>query len=478
MAKTERKMAAAYIRVSTDDQIEFSPDSQLKKIKEYAKKNDLILPDEFIFMDEGISGRNAAKRPEFNRMISLAKSKPKPFDVILVWKFSRFARNQEESIVYKSMLNKQCGINVISISEPVIEGPFGDLIERIIEWSDEYYSINLAQEVKRGMTEKVSRGGAVSVPAFGYDIVDGVYVPNKDAETVKSIFNDYLSGMGFRAIAIKYTELGVKNRYGNGLDNRFIEYLLRNPVYCGKIRWCTQGRGASKRDYDNPHNLIVDGAHEPIISKDIFDMAQDKIKAQKRKYGKYQRKEQNFDFMVKGLVRCSNCGGTLCYAADGRLQCHNYARGSCKVSHSVSIENINKSVIESMRLSVATLNFNLKVLDEPKAPTMQPDIKKLIEKERAKLERARVAYTEGIDTLEEYKQNKEEINKRIKQLNDRIPKENKVDIKAFSEKVKSVLDIITDDSVSEPLKNDALRSVISDIIYNKKNRSLLLKYYV
>ena len=151
------KTAAAYIRVSTDDQVEYSPASQLDKIREYAKRNGYILPDEYVYMDEGISGRHTAKRAAFNRMIGAAKQKPKPFDAILLWKFSRFARNREDSIVYKSMLRKQCGIDVISISENVGDDKMSVLIEALIEAMDEYYSINLSEEVKRGMTEKASR---------------------------------------------------------------------------------------------------------------------------------------------------------------------------------------------------------------------------------------------------------------------------------------------------------------------------------
>lgn len=94
------RIGAAYIRVSTDDQMELSPDSQLKQIKEYANAHDILLSPDYIFReDEGRSGRNAAKRPEFQRMIGLAKAKPKPFDIILLWKFSRFARNREDSVV-------------------------------------------------------------------------------------------------------------------------------------------------------------------------------------------------------------------------------------------------------------------------------------------------------------------------------------------------------------------------------------------
>ena len=88
-------IAAAYIRVSTEDQIEFSPDSQLKRIQEYAMHHNIQIPKEYIFIDEGISGRNASKRPAFQRMIQLART-GHPFQQILVWKFSRFARNRQE----------------------------------------------------------------------------------------------------------------------------------------------------------------------------------------------------------------------------------------------------------------------------------------------------------------------------------------------------------------------------------------------
>ena len=98
------KTAAAYIRVSTDRQEELSPDAQKRELKNYAKKNGILITD--FYQDDGISGRTAEKRPEFQKMISLAKSQEHPYDYILVWKYSRFARNQEESIVYKSLLRK------------------------------------------------------------------------------------------------------------------------------------------------------------------------------------------------------------------------------------------------------------------------------------------------------------------------------------------------------------------------------------
>ena len=150
------KVAALYIRVSTEDQTELSPDAQKRLLLDYAQKNDMIVSGDFIFT-ESVSGRHAQKRPEFQKMIALAKQPSHPIDVILVWKFSRFARNQEESIVYKSMLKKD-NVDVISVSEPLIEGPFGSLIERIIEWMDESVSFFFCQ------FQRVSTGFVVNIP--------------------------------------------------------------------------------------------------------------------------------------------------------------------------------------------------------------------------------------------------------------------------------------------------------------------------
>jgi hypothetical protein len=86
------KQGACYIRVSTDDQLEYSPDAQLREIQKYAKSNDILISKEHIFIDEGITGRSAKKRPGFNKMIGTAKQDPRPFDVILLWKFSQEIR--------------------------------------------------------------------------------------------------------------------------------------------------------------------------------------------------------------------------------------------------------------------------------------------------------------------------------------------------------------------------------------------------
>ncbi len=199
-----------YVRVSTDKQEELSPDSQEKLIREYGKKNNIVILK--IYNELGVSGRSADKRPAFQEMIGSAKSKEHPVDTILVWKYSRFARNQEESIVYKSLLKKQNNVDVISVSEPLVDGPFGSLIERIIEWMDEYYSIRLSGEVFRGMKENAMRGSFQARPPLGYRIAEHgkppVIVP-EEADIVKLIFHKYVhESSGFFDIARYLNSLG------------------------------------------------------------------------------------------------------------------------------------------------------------------------------------------------------------------------------------------------------------------------------
>ena len=153
------RTGAAYIRVSTDDQLEYSPESQLEEIRRYCREHNIILSQEFIFIEEdGKSGRKSKNRYSFQNMIALAKMKPRPFDVIVLWKFSRFARNQDESVFYKSILRKNLGIDVVSVSEPLIAGAYGRLVESIIEWQDEFYCINLSGEVRRSMLSRARKG--------------------------------------------------------------------------------------------------------------------------------------------------------------------------------------------------------------------------------------------------------------------------------------------------------------------------------
>lgn len=474
------KIAAAYLRVSTEDQDEYSLDSQLKLIREYANKNDYIVPNEYVFVDDGISGRSAAKRGAFQQMIALAKEKDRPFDAILLWKFSRFARNQEESIVYKSML-KKIGVSVVSISEPLPDGPFAPLIERIIEWMDEFYSIRLSGEVKRGMLEKASRGEPVAPPAFGYNTENNKLIPNSYAAVVRSVFKDYSEGIGMASIARRLGNNGIRTSRGNRPDNRFIEYMLNNPVYIGKIRWSKDGRAASSRNYNNENIVLFDGSHEPIIDISLWESVQARLSDDKKKYQRHARKNEQAKWMLKGLVRCSSCGSTLCYQSSAcpSMQCYKYAHSQCQTSHALSITKANKAVIAALQEAVKTMSFNIAPV-RSEASDALTDTARLIKLEERKLSRVEEAYENGIDSLEEYAKKKQKVQDEIRRLRQQAEAAAPVeayDPEAYSKKVSAVLDVITCPDVAEDAKNEALRSVLSKIVYNKQAKCLDLFFY-
>lgn len=471
------KTAAAYVRVSTERQDEYSLDSQLKLIREYAAAHDMDVPPEFVFVEDGVSGRSVKKRPAFQRMIALAKDKAHPFDYILVWKYSRFARNQEESIVYKSMLSK-LGVDVVSISEPLDDSPFGSLIERIIEWMDEFYSIRLSGEVKRGMAEKISRAEIVTVPSFGYSVQGKTYVPNEHADTVRQIFSDYLSGKGMRAIASDLAAAGVRTRRGSSPSNRWIRYILQNPVYIGKIRWSRDGKIDYVHGEQSDNAVLIDGGFEPLVSAETFEAVQAKL-TRRAQATPYTRHEQPVEWMLKGLVRCSSCNCTLVMLSTAcpSMQCHKYAHGSCTVSHSLSIAKANRAVIAALESSLESGVF-------PLAPRMIPkpqkDYAHLISVEELKLRRVQQAYEAGVDTLEEYARKKAKLTDGMEQL-----REEQTQALAEAEaaaltpedmkrKVRDVLEILRDECATEAEKNEALRSVLSHIVYSKPTNQLRL----
>jgi site-specific DNA recombinase len=147
--------AAIYARVSSDSQdVDLSISAQLRALRDYASKKDYQVGKEYV--DEAESGRTA-QRPAFREMITLAKAKNPPFEILLVWKLNRFARNRADSIVYKKLLRDR-GIKLISINEPLEDSPSGHLLEGVIETIDEFYSENLGEDVKRGMRENAGRG--------------------------------------------------------------------------------------------------------------------------------------------------------------------------------------------------------------------------------------------------------------------------------------------------------------------------------
>lgn len=211
---------AIYARYSSHEQDGSSTiESQVRECRAFARQHGLLVVEDALFVDRAKEGTTSEQRNQFQTMLAVAQRVPKPFDTILVWKFSRFARNREDSAIHKSLLRRH-GIEVISVSEPVDrDSAMGVLIEGIIEIQDQFYSARLA-EVKRGQRETTLEGYSTGGRApFGYRRVEvpdprgrmdrtgrpimrvTLEIEPTAAATVRRIFENYAAGMGYTRIA-------------------------------------------------------------------------------------------------------------------------------------------------------------------------------------------------------------------------------------------------------------------------------------
>lgn len=473
------KNACAYIRVSTDKQEELSPDAQKRLIIDYCKKNSYTITNENIFIENGISGKKADKRPEFKRMIALAKSKEHPFDVILVWKFSRFARNQEESIVYKSML-KKANVDVVSVSEPVIDGPFGSLIERIIEWMDEYYSIRLSGEVIRGMTEKALRGGYNAQPPLGYRKNSDTSIPEiyePEAVIVRNIFSFISQGLSLIDTARSINNMGFHTRRGGMFEQRTIRYIIENPFYYGHVRWNRQNP-SEHTIKDKSEWIIAPGTHPVLINKESWDFANEQLIKISRPYK--ERGTSGIKHWLSGIVKCSSCGSSLVSNSlwkghSTSFQCSGYNKCKCKVSHYIKTERLEAGIYEGFLKVLSSKNVTYEKVSEHSYEE-KVDTAALLKNIEDKERRIKQAYRDGIDTLEEYKDNKAILQKEREKVMEIISKQKPVqhdeDNEIMLSQIKNAYEIIKNEELDKLTRANAIRSVVSKAVYDNEKDTL------
>ena len=434
-------------------------------------------------MDEGISGRKAEKRPQFMKMIAMAKITPKPFDVILVHKFDRFARSREDSVVYKSLLKKECGIKVVSTTESIEDDKFSVILEAMLEAMAEYYSLNLAEEVKKGMTEKAERGQYQTTPPFGYIMENKkLEILQEEAKIVNLIFHKFADReMSMLQLANYVNSLNIKTKRGNPFENRTIDYIVNNPVYIGKARWTPTER--IRRNFNHPDSIIRDSEHEPIIDMETWDKAQERIKENKEIYRKHENPTIQLKTWLKGLVRCSECGCTLVTYLNKYMQCNGYLKGRCTQSAHIPINDLENAIIEELKKTyTGEVEINIVPSANDKEisnefEVIQECLNKIPEKEM----RVKTAYEDGIDTVEEYRENKKRLaeeraslKKSLEQLKSGII-ENRHNNK-IEKRISNVYEILTDESVSMENKFETARFLINRVTYSKPEKVLKLEY--
>lgn len=473
---------AAYVRVSTDEQTELSPDAQVRVILEAAKKEGIRIPSEYIFIeDRGRSGRRADNRPAFQRMIAMARQNPPPFQYLYVWKFSRFARNQEESTFYKGILRKKCGITIISVSEPIMDGMFGRLVETIIEWSDEFYSVNLSGEVLRGMTQKAIEKGYQTTPSLGYDAVGGgkPFVINEEQyRIVEFIHRSFFEGNDMLQIARAANALGYRTRRGNLFDVRAVRLVLTNRFYIGTVTW---------------KDITFQGIHECRESvTSIFSANQERL--QKEYHPKNRREASSCRHWLSGVLKCSACQASLSFSHSNdakrhldSFQCWKYARGIHPDSCFLSARRAEEAAMESLKMIAdASQGEYLQIkATAPDCDKKRAEVRSALHRLEIKEQRIREAYESGIDTLEEFKKNKLRLQKEREHLQNEAhklaeeqeagntPKEEQP-----PERIRNVCDLFRSPGINMEVKGNAIRRVLQKAVYNSQTKTMEFYYYI
>lgn len=257
MPNTESRRAAIYARFSSDKQRVESIEDQVRVCRAYAEGHGMEVVA--VYSDEAMSG-TSDHRPEFLRMMDDAKDGA--WDTVLVYKFDRFSRDRYDSAIYKHRL-KLCGVRVVSATEWVPETPEGVLMESILEGYAEFYSRQLAQNVRRGMDGNARKCRTNGVMVYGYRTApDGTYaIDDAQAAIVREVFGRYLGGETLASILRDLQRRGVTTTRGKRPSRTWIDIMIHSRHYIGEYSW---------------GGTVVPGGMPAIIDEATFEAAQRK----------------------------------------------------------------------------------------------------------------------------------------------------------------------------------------------------------
>ena len=282
--------AVIYARYSSDNQREESIEGQIRECTAYAEKNGITIIKHYI--DRAISAKTD-NRPEFQQMIK--DSDKKLFDIVLVWKLDRFARNRYDSARYKTQLKKN-GVKLMSATEIISEGPEGIILESVLEGYAEYYSADLAEKVVRGQTENILKGrcnGGRGTFGYTLDSERKFHIDPLASPFVLESFRKYRDGLTMKEIRDWLNENGIKNPVGGAFTYNSVEHMLKNRRYIGELKF---------------RDVVVPDAIPPIVPLELFEDVQEKIA--KNKKAPARRKAED-DYLLTTKLHCGYCGALM-----------------------------------------------------------------------------------------------------------------------------------------------------------------------
>ena len=333
--------AVIYARYSSDNQREESIEGQIRECNAYAEKNSITVVKHYI--DRAISAKTD-NRPQFQQMIK--DSERKLFDMVLVWKLDRFARNRYDSARYKTQLKKN-GVKLMSATEIISDGTEGIILESVLEGYAEYYSADLSEKVIRGMTENALKGkftgGAVPV---GYRIDENQRFQTDPltAPFIAEAFRMYNEGATMTEIRDWLNERHVKNPRGGPMTYNTVQHMLNNRRYIGELKY---------------RDILIADAIPPLISAELFQEVQEKMA--KNKKAPARRKAED-DYLLTTKLFCGHCGA-LMFGESGTSRTGDVHR-YYKCATAKKRKSCTKKTVRKQWLEALVVNETMKLIQD------------------------------------------------------------------------------------------------------------------
>ncbi|MEK5489049.1 recombinase family protein [Lysinibacillus sp. FSL M8-0355] len=446
---TAVKRVAIYARVSTKEQAEegYSIDEQKRLLTEWCDRNGYIVHE--VYADRGISGKSIKNRPALVQLLDDAKHKK--FDVVLVWKTNRLARKILDLLKIVEVFEHSY-ISFRSYTESLeTETSSGKLQFHMMAAIAEFERNTISENVKMGMLARAREGKWNGGRVLGYDLEDistqdnkrkhtKLVINEKEAKTVKRIFELYIAGNGYKAVANRVNKEGHLGKRGKPFSISTIKTILENPVYVGMIRYDVRRNWTDKRRGDiNPTPILQQGEHEPIISQLDWEKAQQILKKRSSK----PNRVHGGTFPFTGVMKCPQCGSgmvvmrTVNKLVDGtRKTLEYYACGAWKNqgtsvcrSNTIRADKAESYIFERLQ-ALATNKQLIKEVanrvnnkrsnhNEPLRQEHQELLKEL-EQAKRKKDKAMELYEEDIITKVDLQQRLIKVNNQLEQLELRL----------------------------------------------------------
>ena len=377
---TSNNLCAAYARVSSDRQNPLSPTDQVRKCREFANSNTLIVLEDQIYMD-GDSGVGS-DRPAFQRLLNVALSQGRPFDTILVDDTSRLSRSQSESLTIIEKL-KFVGVRVVFISQGIdTDSEQSDVQMAVHGLVDSLYVKELAKKTHRGLESCALLGLHTGGRCYGYSTVAvgeresrRLVINETEAAVVKEIFEMSATGLSLKKIAKSLNSKCVSPPRSKS-SNRgtwcptAIRAMLKRELYKGEIVWnrsrFVKVPGTNKRrSRPRPESewKRLSAPELAIVSNDLWNNVQSRFKSLGDAHTGQDRRgllhrSLTSPYLFSGLLKCGVCGSNLIIASGGgkkpKYVCSGYCnRGTCSNKLYIRQDELEERLLSKLRAELS-----------------------------------------------------------------------------------------------------------------------------